>query len=555
MNALMPLRILFTGFSNKGAWRRRWERIVAAAPAGLRVSMVWIDLPEPHSKAPWPRLDRLYRRRDRALMSLYERVAAAAAECDVLLQYSNWNLHPDFLRSLPTFNAFCAWDDPESSAKLTRPVAPAADAAFCGNIASLTQYRDWGCPRVAHLPIFVDPGSVPPREQAESLLSGVRDSDVILCCGRTRWRQQRVRGLVAAFPQAKLFGRGWGSGYIAQETLDDLYRRSRIGWNIHNSTGPINERLFALAAWGIMPLCDNRAGLAELFDLDREAVGFDTIPQAIERTRYYLAHDDERAAIAAAAYRRYWRDYDATANWMRIERQLRAWMADRTWRDKRRDDREWLADLADAPDAIVLKARWRQKLSTTYERLRYGQARRDLDERFYAGIDVPFRVRGKVTSAAAARGLAPVGRVDDDNHLLAAAWAASALIGSAVRIAVYGPGAGDFARLAERQSPRQVMVMDRLETAGRADLLVVLHVDDASLERVRKAAAASQRLVIVYRPEAGQSRRAVARFARHLDGWTADLRLFCLHDPMVPWLTPLEGPAPVSPAIAACAAR
>ncbi len=543
-----PLKVLFAWWGNTDALRARYERIVAAAPPSLDITMARISLPDPDAKVPWPDLDRRYHRNDRQLLKLYEQVRAAADDRDVLLHYNSWNLHPEFLRSLPTFNAYCAWDDPESSEKLTQPIAPACEAAFYGNVASLPQYRSWGCPRVAHLPIFVDPGAVPPRHEQHRILNADRDNDIILCCGRTRWRQQRVHALCAAFPQARLFGRGWGTGYIPQQELEALYRRSKIGWNVHNSTGPINERLFALAAWGIMPLCDNRTGLAQLFDLDSEAVGFDTIPQAIDRTRYYLEHDDERATIAAAAYRRYWRDYDAAANWRRIENHLRAWLAEPGWRHARRPP---------VPTTSLKTAsfagRWGRKIITRYERLRFGLASRDLDERFYVGPDVPYDPRGKVTSAAAARGRAPVGRIDDADHRLTLVWALVSMIGDARRVIALGPGSDDLVRLAERQPGRRVAVVDdaaQISSADTADVLVVTDATAALADRLSDARPPVTRIVLVHHPPAGPSTKATREFAKTVTRIGDDLRLFFLADPLVPWLTALEGPAAVCPVIA-----
>jgi spore maturation protein CgeB len=78
---------------------------------------------------------------------------------------------------------------------------------------------------------------------------------------------------------------------------------------MHNSTGPINYRTFYLPANGVMQICDNKAHLGKIYELDKEVVGFDTVEECIDRCRYYLAHDDERRAIAAAGWRRAMRDY------------------------------------------------------------------------------------------------------------------------------------------------------------------------------------------------------------------------------------------------------
>lgn len=316
------MKILFAYLGRDKAAHADFLDIAACAPATMRIKPFRLALPSRSGKLTWAELDRHWRAREPRLMRLHERLHEAAADCDVLLHYHGYNIHPEVLNHLPTFNVYSSMVDPESSDRYSAPAAPAYDAVFYGNIASGPQYGAWGCRRRAHLPIFVPPRKLPAGRQAEALVRRKRDQDIILCCGFSRWRRQRLLRLKEAFPQAGCFGAGWDAGRLSEAELLDAYARSRIGWNIHNSTGPINQRLFMLAAWGVMPLCDNRTGLGHLFKLDREAVGFDTIPEAIELTRYYLEHEDVRAAVARRAGERFRRDFAPAVLWERIRRQL-----------------------------------------------------------------------------------------------------------------------------------------------------------------------------------------------------------------------------------------
>ena len=92
-----------------------------------------------------------------------------------------------------------------------------------------------------------------------------------------------------------------------------LLQRTKIGINIHNSTGPINLRTYYLPANGVMQICDNKSYLGKVFELNKEVVGFDTIDEAIELCHYYLMHDDERRKIAAAGWERVLLDYNEVA--------------------------------------------------------------------------------------------------------------------------------------------------------------------------------------------------------------------------------------------------
>jgi hypothetical protein len=73
----------------------------------------------------------------------------------------------------------------------------------------------------------------------------------------------------------------------------------------------------------VLQICDNKSHLAKLYEINKEAVGFDTIAEAIELCRYYLEHDRERREIAAAGWKRAIRDYNETATFQLIEKYVR----------------------------------------------------------------------------------------------------------------------------------------------------------------------------------------------------------------------------------------
>jgi hypothetical protein len=97
-----------------------------------------------------------------------------------------------------------------------------------------------------------------------------------------------------------------------------LLQKTKIGVNIHNSTGPINFRAFYLPANGVLQICDNKSHLGKMFELGKEVAGYDDIDEAIELCRYYLAHDAERREIAAAGFERAVRDYNEVASFRSV---------------------------------------------------------------------------------------------------------------------------------------------------------------------------------------------------------------------------------------------
>ena len=270
----------------------------------------------------FPKLDAAWRGRDRQLMSAYERLAEAAGRADILFAAGGSMVHPQFLEQLGTYNIMTCSDDPESSDELSRPVASAFDFCFPVNVATVADYRRWGCARVEWLFNPIGPNGGMPLLQREQLDPAVRDLPVSILCERDSGfsdRPQRLERLMRAFPAAFVRGAGWPGGFVPQH---DVLRRTRIGWNLHHSTGPTNTRSTALPAYGVMQLCDNKTHLGAMYRLGVEAVGFDTIDEAIELTRYYMAHDDERQTVAWAGWERAMRDYTETQWWERIARAI-----------------------------------------------------------------------------------------------------------------------------------------------------------------------------------------------------------------------------------------
>ncbi len=293
------------------------ERLRAA---GIDIDCETATLDPPGPPLHWHDLDARWRRGDPALMRRYERLARRCEGFDVLVNGAGINLHPDFVRQLPLARVYACFDDPESSAVLSQPVAHAYDLCLVGNIAEVETYRSWGARRAEWWPLGFKAHDFDPNLTRERILGEARPVDVTLLCERwSNWRRERLDRFAAAFPQGIYRGTRWPLGWLPEDERIPLYQRTRIGPNFHNSTGPINIRTFALPANGVMQICDNRSHLGRIFELGREVVGVDTADEAIEACRYYLAHEDERRLIAAAGWERSVRDYNEVAVFRRLE--------------------------------------------------------------------------------------------------------------------------------------------------------------------------------------------------------------------------------------------
>ncbi|MFT4514084.1 MAG: CDP-paratose 2-epimerase [Planctomycetota bacterium] len=257
----------------------------------------------------FPELDDRYRNRDPQLMASYERFENEVGDADILVAAGGSMLHPDFVRQFRGTSVFCSADDPENSAQLSQPIAPHFDLALVINPTCLDDYRAWGCKYVEGTFPGLRPDRIAPGITQESILNGQRELDIALCCERDLGlsdRAQRVEALVRTFPQAHVRGPGWPKG---SEPQTAIYPRARLGWNLHNSTGPCNTRFLELPANGVFQLCDNPEQLHRYFVPGKEIVGFSSLEECVELTHYYLQHEDERRTIAAASHARVMRDY------------------------------------------------------------------------------------------------------------------------------------------------------------------------------------------------------------------------------------------------------
>ncbi len=577
------MKILFVYIQRDERGRAEHERIAACAPKGMTIETHALTCP----RQRWKDLDINWRTREPRLMAMYESLHKAACECDVLLLYNGWNIHPEFVRMLPTFNVFCFFDDPESSGKHSHFAAPAFDAVMYGNIASATQYASWGCRQIAHLPIFIDPASVPPLNQAESILNAPRDVDIVLCCGMTRWRRRRLADLIDAFPDARVFGQGWEAGWISEDQKLELYQRAKIGWNIHNSTGPINQRLFMLAGWGIMQICDNKTGLGQLYDLGREAAGFDTIPEAIELTRHYLENDEERRHIARAAFERFHREYHPRQVWARIGRQLQTWLNETNARKASVQIPVTLQlprnHAAAAPIRALHRAasHWlvkqHQSVETSIQRFRYGKALTDLDESICLGHVTEYRPGRRPRSAKLHRPNIRIGCEADAHHVEAMCWSLTTLIGPASTILITGRHARRLAELAAVDPGRKIDIQtdifasspeaapDRTALSPRPyDLLLCseTNLDPQTFhEHLRTYGIFAANWILCLRqleadPAAHERSTTLPincdALLQLITEECPNVHTYFLPDPHVPWLEPVDGPVDVSPLIVAC---
>ncbi len=166
---------------------------------------------------------------------------------------------------------------------------------------------------------------------------------------KNKSREELVTGLKTAGIPVSVFGGGWGGGRLPQEDMVRLFSRTRINLNISTPRSPweknslgrfvarrsldrfvpdfhiidnvrswigartaqIKARPFEIAACGGFCLTGDADDMGTYYEDGKEMVFYRSVPDLTEKIWYYLAHDDERRAIARAGHERTLREHTA----------------------------------------------------------------------------------------------------------------------------------------------------------------------------------------------------------------------------------------------------
>ena len=149
-----------------------------------------------------------------------------------------------------------------------------------------------------------------------------QDLDVFFYGHGREYRAEWIDSMIAApsreMPEAQFAARGLNLGdlgaakqlpYLSFSKLREYVCRSKLNLCItrgaHASVyASSSSRPFELAAMGACIVANPYAGIAEWFEPGKEAVVVRSADEAVDRYRYLLANDSERAAIGAAARER-----------------------------------------------------------------------------------------------------------------------------------------------------------------------------------------------------------------------------------------------------------
>lgn len=123
-------------------------------------------------------------------------------------------------------------------------------------------------------------------------------------------------------PSLQKYVRGSALGH----SMIDVLSNTKISVNIHGNFMRYggNMRLFETAAVGAFQITDNLPGIEEWFTVGEHLVTFETADDLVDKVQYYLAHEDERLAMAQSAreYALKYHTYDVRVQ--ALEAKLRA---------------------------------------------------------------------------------------------------------------------------------------------------------------------------------------------------------------------------------------
>jgi len=353
------MKIIYS-FNKRGFEAEFWAREIAAAsgPAAEFHPFNHDPYMDPGLYGRAQLLDNLYYAKDERLSRLYADLTRKIAELriDTLVVDNCSPYHPDWLRSLNVYKVLRISDGPISAYDRDFAYLHAYDQvlyhspAYSADLDIRSKLEYCGARNIDFWPMAVFDAQFEPDRSEEEVFSAERDIDVIfigaLHLGKMPLLAQvkkalgtrcRIYGLGSWKRKAYLIARFGFPGWvrtIPADAYSALYRRAKIGFNVHNRSKYTvgNYRLFELPANGVMQVSDGGEYLGKFFDVGREIVGYESSQELIEKIRFYLEHSKEREKIARQGYRRALRDHRIRPRMTELQNLIRAGMERAGWK-------------------------------------------------------------------------------------------------------------------------------------------------------------------------------------------------------------------------------
>lgn len=184
----------------------------------------------------------------------------------------------------------------------TFSLIPHIDLTLTAAPECVAWYQQENCPAL-FFPEASDPEIFHPMPELPKI------HDVCFVGGRYGIREQIVVALRNADIRVSAFGSGWEGGRIDTESVPKLFAQSKIILGV-GTIGHCSDfyalkmRDFDAPMSGSFYLTHDNPDLSTLFAVGKEMATYHSIEDCVNNTRYYLAHDAEREAIAHAGRQR-----------------------------------------------------------------------------------------------------------------------------------------------------------------------------------------------------------------------------------------------------------
>jgi len=183
------------------------------------------------------------------------------------------------------------------------------------------QYRHLGYDNAIYFPYACNPA-------IHKKLGLPKKYDVSFVGGAHPYRKWLIRKLKKADINVYAAGSGWPAGHLTQEEMIRVINQSKINLNLSNSISwdlrylissprgiyntfrspknveQVKARPFEINGCGGFQLSHYVDGLEHCYEIGQEIVVYLDVDDLIRKAGYYLAHDDEREAIANRGYQR-----------------------------------------------------------------------------------------------------------------------------------------------------------------------------------------------------------------------------------------------------------
>jgi spore maturation protein CgeB len=222
-------------------------------------------------------------------------------------------------KQAPTVNWFA--DDHWRFDNFTSHMAPAFDLAVTTDAGSLPKYEAAGLKDKVLLSQWAC------NKYAYTRVANQIEHDVTFVGQPHGNRQEIIDRITAAGHPVECWGFGWPAGKLDHDGMVRVFSTSRVNLNLSNSSTPPNTlrvrvgrllgrgpkgpqppqikgRNFEVPGCGGFLLTENVPHLGKYFEIGKEVAVYDGPDDLVEQVGYWLEHDDERAAVADAGYRR-----------------------------------------------------------------------------------------------------------------------------------------------------------------------------------------------------------------------------------------------------------